>query len=164
MSTDFSEIMAAMSSVPDIIIDPNSGTTIGSTGKTLGDKYQMEGKVSPKIAEKIRENRVIAESEKEHSRSMVDAYKEMVGVPTSTQIKEQHQKAIEEREQALAEFQAQRNSQAIMEAHFQELIGHNKEIDQLNEEFSLQEQTTSQDPMMDMYVNSINKKLKWSKK
>jgi hypothetical protein len=152
MSTDFSEIMAAMSSVPDIVIDPNSGATIGGTGKTLGDKYQMEGRVSPKIAEKIRENRVVSESQKEESRSQVDAYKEMIGVPTGRQIRDAKE--------------AERNNQAILENHFNEITDqpiqeqfntdiHRQGVEKLHEEV--------ENPMMDMYVNSIIKKNKWSK-
>jgi len=166
MSTDFSEIMAAMSSVPDVVIDPNSGATIAATGKTLGEKYQMEDKVSPKIAEKIRERKVISESEKVESRSQVDAYKEMIGMPTSVELKENHAKAKADHEQAVAEFQAQRNSEAIMEAHFQQMVGQSPKGDQLNETFQSEEALVEsvEDPMMDMYVNSITKKLKWSKK
>jgi hypothetical protein len=142
MSTDWSEIQAAMSSVPDIVIDPHSGATVGGTGKTLGQTYDMEGKVSPKIAEKIRENAKLNEEGKSSSKSMVDAYKEMMGVPTSNDMK----------------------NEAILENHFNQIATGEtalpiqdvrRGVEILSEEI--------EDPMMDMYVNSINSKNKWSK-
>lgn len=167
MSSDFSEIMAAMSQVPDVDIDPESGTTMRASGKTLGQKYQMEDKVSPKMAEKIRENALLNEQGKEASKSTCDAYKEMIGQPTSTQIKEHQRQLLEAQQKALAsvqlptaqaQSQAQKTSDTILETHFQDLIKQNGEIEQLNEQYS-----QVNDDMMDAYVNSINKKNKWRK-
>lgn len=169
MSNDFSQIQAALASIPDISIDPNTGATIGATGKTLGEKYQMEDKVSPEISEKIRANAVLNENSKKESLSQVDAYKEMIGVPTSTQIKEHHQQMVDAQEEAMKKVQLEqqhimlqaksaKTSESILEAHFQGLVV--EENSQLNEQIL---QVPSEDPMMDIYVNSIYKKLKWSK-
>lgn len=164
MPTDFSEIQAALASVPDEIIDPNTGAKI-SSGKTLGQTYNMEDKVSPKMAEKIRENALLNEQGKEASKSTCDAYKEMIGQPTSTQIKEHQRQLLEAQQKALAsvqlptaQSQAQKTSDTILETHFQDLIKQNGEIEQLNEQYS-----QVNDDMMDAYVNSINKKNKWRK-
>jgi uncharacterized protein with von Willebrand factor type A (vWA) domain len=146
MSTDFGEIMAAMASVPDIIIDPNTGQKLGSTGKTLGETYEMEDKVSPAMADKMREHAKLNEAGKVQSKNTVDAYREMIGVPTSKQIEEE---------------QAQQMADALLEQHFNQLVKQNQELDNLN---TLNENVGSvEDSIMDMYVNSINKKQKWSK-
>jgi hypothetical protein len=142
MSTDFSEIMAAMSSVPDIVIDPHSGATVGGTGKTLGEAYDMEGKVSPQMAEKIRERAKLNLEGKESSKNMVDAYKEMMGVPTSIDLKN---------DQILENyFNEMANGTAVQPIHEVR-----QGVETLAEDI--------EDPMMDMYVNSINNKNKWSK-
>ena len=158
MSSDFSEIMAAMSQVPDIEIDPNSGTTMRASGKTLGQKYQMEDKVSPKMAEKIRENALLNEEGKEASKSTVDAYKEMIGRPTSTQVKEYHKQVLE----------AQQKAQAAVDGDIEQLQAfmENKDVVQTQAPILNEQQQYSQvnDNMMDMYVNSIHKKNKWRKK
>ncbi len=169
MSSDFSEIMAAMSQVPDVDIDPESGTTMRASGKTLGQKYQMEDKVSPKMAEKIRENALLNEQGKEASKSTCDAYKEMIGQPTSTQVKEYQKQVMEVQQEAMlnakqqlqtkqAQSQAKKTSDTILETHYQDLIKQNVNIKQLNEQYS-----QVNDDMMDAYVNSINKKNKWRK-
>ena len=168
MSSDFSEIMAAMSQVPDVDIDPHSGTTMRASGKTLGQTYQMEDKVSPEMAEKIRENALLNEEGKEASKSTCDAYKEMIGQPTSTQIKEYQRQVMEAQQKAQASVQLPPHPITGQVPQVDPDMGHlqtfmeNKDVAQapvLNE----QQYSQVNDDMMDMYVNSINKKNKWRK-
>ena len=157
MSTDFSEILSAMSSVPDIVIDPATGATMGSSGQTLGQKYQMQDKVSPAVAEKMRENAILNEAGKKDSRSAVDAYREMTGRPTSTQIREQQDAMLKEQQEAQqAILNAQQTPDKTLTIQEQAQV-------ELLAEANAKLLEEAGDPMMDMYVNSINKKLKWSK-
>lgn len=171
MSSDFSEIMAAMSQVPDVDIDPHSGTTMRSSGKTLGQKYAMEDKVSPKMAEKIRERALLNEDGKEASKSQVDAYKEMMGIPTSTQVKEYQRQLLEAQQNAQAEALANVQMPTMptgktspVDTDIEHLQTFMENQDAVPNAPILNEQVVHDDNMMDMYVNSINKKLKWSKK
>lgn len=170
MSTDFSEILSAMSQVPDVDIDPNSGTTMRASGKTLGQTYKMEDKVSPKMAEKIRENALLNEEGKEASKSQVDAYKEMMGIPTSTQVKEYERQLLEAQQNAQAEALAKvemptgKTSPIDTDIEHLQTFIENKDVVQNTSILNEQQYSQIDDDIMDMYVNSINKKLKWSKK
>ncbi len=164
MSNDFSQIMAAMSQVPDVDIDPNSGATMRASGKTLGQKYQMEDKVSPKMAEKIRENALLNEQGKEASKSACDAYKELIGQPTSTQVKEYQRQVMEAQQKAQASVKLPQppTGQEPIDTEMEQLqtFMENEEVVQapvLNE----QQYSQVNDDMMDAYVNSIHKKNKW---
>jgi len=169
MSNDFSDIMAAMSQVPDVDIDPNSGATMRSSGKTLGQTYKMEDKVSPKMAEKIRENALLNEEGKEASKSQVDAYKEMMGLPTSTQVKEYQRQLLEVQQNAQAEALAKvemptgKTSSVDTDIEHLQTFMENQDVVQNAPVLNEQQYSQVDDNMMDMYVNSINKKLKWSK-
>ena len=166
MSTDFSEIMAAMSQVPDVDIDPNSGTTMRASGKTLGQTYKMEDKVTPQMAEKMREHALLNEEGKEVSKSQVDAYKEMMGIPTSIQVKEYQRQLLEAQQKAQAEALAKVQMPTMPTSTVDTDIEHlqtfmeNKDVAQ---NAPVSNEQIINDDMMDMYVNSINKKLKWSK-
>ncbi len=175
MSSDFSAIQAAMAFTPDIDIDPNSGTTMRASGKTLGQKYQMEDKVSPKMAEKIRERALLNEDGKEASKSQVDAYKEMMGIPTSTQVKEYQRQLLEAQQNAQAEALAKVQMPTMptgktspvdtdIDTDIEHLQTFMENQDAVPNAPVLNEQVVHDDNMMDAYVNSINKKLKWSKK
>ena len=152
MSTDFSEIIAAMSQVPDVDIDPESGTTMRASGKTLGQKYQMEDKVSPQAAEKIRERALLNEDGKKASKSTVNAYREMIGLPTTTQVKAQQTQDID-------------GTCITEEEHLQNFMENKDVVQPVQSQPVITEAQYSQvnDDMMDMYVNSINKKNKWRK-
>jgi hypothetical protein len=81
--SEMSEILAAMSQVDDIDIDPHSGTVTRATGKKLGQTLKFEDKVDPKTAEQIREQAKLNEAKKEKTQSTVNAYREMMNIPTA---------------------------------------------------------------------------------
>jgi hypothetical protein len=84
------DILAAMSKMPDISIDPESGRRTINSNKTLGQKYGMNP-LDPK-GEPIAPE--LTEQQKSETRETVEAYWKMLGKPIPTE--EEREQLIEE--------------------------------------------------------------------
>ena len=162
MSNDFSQIMAAMTQVPDIDIDPATGATIGYGGGTLGQKYSMD-KLSPKMKEAVNKSAEQILDEKSECQSLTDAYRDMMGVNNfhennhSPQPTNNNEEPLSIEDMAKAELLAEAKKKAEEEKQSSRLTKEDvvQDVETLNEQH--------ESNMMDMYIQSFEKKLNWRK-
>jgi hypothetical protein len=80
-NNDFADIMAALSTVPDVDIDPETGIVNRNSKGSLSDKYNIKENIkSEKVREMLEKNEQVSLEEKSDAKNICDAYKDLMGI------------------------------------------------------------------------------------
>ena len=83
---EMADIMAAMANVKDIQIDPNTGKTLGGSGKNLLEKAGVKTEqLPPSIKEQVAKSVANQKEERQEFGSYMDAYRELLNQPLPQQ-------------------------------------------------------------------------------